>query len=47
MRLNGKHLRVYETGIFYAGRTHEEGKKIGWEDALSAIIQIIRFRFMD
>ena len=47
MRLNGKCLRVYETGISYAGRTYEEGKKIGWKDAVSAIIQIIRFRFMD
>ena len=47
MRLNGKRVRVYETGISYAGRTYEEGKKIGWKDALSAIIQIIRFRFMN
>jgi len=27
MRLNGRRLRVYETGISYAGRTYEEGKK--------------------
>jgi glycosyltransferase involved in cell wall biosynthesis len=47
MRLNGKRLRVYETGISYAGRTYEEGKKINWKDAVSAIMQIIRFRFMD
>ena len=47
MRLNGKRVRVYETGISYAGRTYEEGKKIGWKDAVSAIIQIIRFRFID
>jgi len=47
MRLSGKRLRVYETGISYAGRTYEEGKKIGWKDALSAILQIIRFRFVD
>jgi glycosyltransferase involved in cell wall biosynthesis len=47
MRLNGRHLRVYETGISYAGRTYEEGKKINWKDAVSAIFQIIRFRFMD
>jgi glycosyltransferase involved in cell wall biosynthesis len=46
-RLNGKRVRVYETGISYAGRTYGEGKKIGWKDAISAIIQIIRFRFMD
>jgi glycosyltransferase involved in cell wall biosynthesis len=47
LRLKGKHLRVYETGISYAGRTYEEGKKIGWKDAISAIFQIIRFRFID
>lgn len=47
MKLNGRRLRVYETGISYSGRTYEEGKKIGWKDAVSAMIQIIRFRFMD
>jgi glycosyltransferase involved in cell wall biosynthesis len=47
LRLKDKRLRVYETGVSYAGRTYEEGKKINWKDAISAIIQIIRFRFMD
>jgi len=47
MRIGGQHLRVYETGVSYAGRTYEEGKKIGWKDAVSAIFQIIRFRFID
>lgn len=48
MRLNdGKKIRVYEVGVAYAGRTYEEGKKIGWKDALSAITQIIRFRFFN
>ena len=47
LRLNGRRVRVYETGISYAGRTYEEGKKIGWKDAVSAIFQIIRFRLMD
>lgn len=47
MRINGKHIRVYETGVAYAGRTYEEGKKIGWKDAVSAIFQIVRFRFSD
>jgi len=44
---NGKKVRVYEVGVAYAGRTYEEGKKIGWKDAVSAILQIIRFRFGD
>ncbi len=42
---SGKKVRVYEVGVAYAGRTYEEGKKIGWKDAVSAIAQIIRFRF--
>jgi len=45
--VGGKKVRVYETGVAYAGRTYEEGKKIGWKDAVSAIVQIIRFRFSD
>jgi hypothetical protein len=47
VRLYGKRVRVYETGISYAGRTYKKGKKIGGRDAISPIIQIIRFRFMD
>lgn len=47
LRLNGKRLRIYETGVSYAGRTYDEGKKIGWKDAVSAVFQIIRFHFMD
>jgi glycosyltransferase involved in cell wall biosynthesis len=46
-RKEGRKVRVYETGVAYAGRTYEEGKKIGWKDAVSAIVQIIRFRFSD
>lgn len=44
---NGRRVRVYETGVAYAGRTYEEGKKIGWRDAISAVIQIIRFSCFD
>lgn len=32
-----RRLRVYEVGISYAGRTYEEGKKIGWRDGFSAL----------
>jgi glycosyltransferase involved in cell wall biosynthesis len=32
-----RHLRVYEVGISYSGRTYAEGKKIGWKDGLRAI----------
>lgn len=37
-------LRIYEVGIAYAGRTYEEGKKIGWRDGLAAFWHIIKFR---
>lgn len=35
--------RVYEVGISYAGRTYEEGKKIGWRDGVRAFICIVRY----
>ena len=37
--------RIYEVGISYSGRTYEEGKKIGWKDAVTAMYAIFRFRF--
>jgi hypothetical protein len=33
----------YEVGISYAGRTYEEGKKIGWRDALRAVYAILKY----
>ena len=39
--------RIYEVPISYSGRTYDEGKKIGWRDALSAIVAIIYYRFAD
>lgn len=39
--------RIYEVPISYSGRTYEEGKKIGWRDALSALAAIIYYRFAD
>lgn len=35
-------LRIYEVPISYAGRTYEEGKKIGWRDGVEAIWCIIK-----
>jgi glycosyltransferase involved in cell wall biosynthesis len=34
--------RIYEVPISYYGRTYEEGKKIGWKDAFSALWTILR-----
>ncbi|MEX2627297.1 MAG: glycosyltransferase family 2 protein [Ilumatobacteraceae bacterium] len=35
--------RIYEVGISYAGRSYDEGKKIGWRDGLRAIYCIVRY----
>ena len=35
--------RIYEVGIGYAGRTYDEGKKIGWRDGFRVIVSIIRY----
>ena len=39
--------RIYEVPISYSGRTYEEGKKIGWRDALTAIAATLYYRFAD
>jgi len=39
---SGRH-RVYEVGISYAGRTYEEGKKIGWRDGFRALYCIVKY----
>ncbi|MEX2216472.1 MAG: glycosyltransferase family 2 protein [Phycisphaeraceae bacterium] len=35
--------RVFEVGVSYAGRTYEEGKKIGWKDGVRAIWCILKY----
>ncbi|MBU1179345.1 glycosyltransferase family 2 protein [Patescibacteria group bacterium] len=40
-------FRIFEVGISYAGRTYEEGKKIGWRDGCKAILAIIYFSIKD
>jgi glycosyltransferase involved in cell wall biosynthesis len=35
--------RVYEVGISYAGRTYEQGKKIGWRDGVWAMWCIVKY----
>lgn len=39
--------RVYEVPISYYGRTYEEGKKIGFKDAVSAVWTMLKFRFRE
>ncbi len=36
-------VRLFEMPISYAGRTYEEGKKIGWRDGVSAIRCILKY----
>src|SRR5579864_71624 len=38
-----RRLRVYEVGISYAGRTYEEGKKIGWRDGMVALWCLLKY----
>lgn len=37
------HVRIYEVGISYFGRTYREGKKINWKDGVWAIVCILRY----
>jgi glycosyltransferase involved in cell wall biosynthesis len=39
--------RIFEVGISYSGRSYEEGKKIGWRDAITATFAILYYRFWD
>jgi glycosyltransferase involved in cell wall biosynthesis len=38
--------RVYEVGVSYAGRTYEEGKKIGWRDGFRALWCILKYNVL-
>ena len=39
--------RIYEVPISYYGRTYDEGKKIGWKDAVSALWTIFKHGFRE
>lgn len=39
-------VRIYEVGISYAGRTYEEGKKIGWKDGVRAMWCILKYNVL-
>ena len=42
-KLSKLDIRIYEVGIYYYGRTYEEGKKIGWKDGVAAFKCIIKY----
>jgi glycosyltransferase involved in cell wall biosynthesis len=43
VKIAKRHLRVYEVGISYSGRTYEEGKKIGWKDGVRAVWCLLKY----
>ena len=45
-RLAQSRARIYEVPVSYAGRTYEEGKKIGWKDGVAALWHILRFNLL-
>ena len=47
IKLAKRGARIFEVPIRYAGRTYQEGKKIGWKDGFRAIAAILRFGFSD
>lgn len=36
-------IKIFEVGISYAGRTYDEGKKIGWKDGVRALWCIFKY----
>lgn len=40
-------IRIYEVPISYAGRELSEGKKITWQDGVSALWTLVKYRFVD
>ena len=42
-----RRYRIYEMSISYAGRTYDEGKKIGWRDGFKALWCIVRYGIAD
>ena len=45
VKLAKKNLVFYEVPISYKGRSYQEGKKIGFTDAIVAFYCIIKYRF--
>jgi len=42
-KVAGLGLRIYEVGIWYAGRTYDDGKKIGWRDGVRALVCTVKY----
>jgi hypothetical protein len=46
-RLIALRARILEVPISYSPRMYQEGKKIGWRDAIEALYLIIKFKYVD
>jgi glycosyltransferase involved in cell wall biosynthesis len=46
VKIAKRKLRIYEVGISYAGRTYEEGKKIGWKDGVWALWCLLKYSIL-
>ncbi len=47
IKLAKREARIFEVPISYAGRTYQEGKKIGWKDGFKALLAMLRFWISD
>lgn len=47
VKIAKRHLRIYEVGISYWGRTYEEGKKIGWKDGFRALWCLLKYSLLE
>ncbi len=47
IKLAKRGARIFEVPIRYAGRTYQEGKKIGWKDGIRAVTAILGFAWSD
>jgi glycosyltransferase involved in cell wall biosynthesis len=47
IKLAKRGARIFEVPIRYAGRTYQEGKKIGWKDGVKTLGVIARFALSD
>ncbi len=41
-----KGVRIYEVPISYAGRELDEGRKFTWRDGFSAVVALVKYRFV-
>ncbi|HVB98235.1 MAG TPA: glycosyltransferase [Candidatus Dormibacteraeota bacterium] len=47
IKLAKRGARIFEVPIRYAGRSYQEGKKIGWRDGIQALVAILGFAISD